>query len=188
MTLMKSRKAVLAAALLVGLAAMPVQAAMVAQMNLGEITHNAATIARVTVLDVEQTSISLGGGELPVTVYTLAVDDPIKGEFDTSKGGAVIALRMLGTIKQQPPTSGIQKVSVLPDLPRLQLGHDYLLFATAPSTIGLSAPVGLGQGTFGIYTEGKVEMAANELGNAGLFSGPVTYDELVAAVNAELGQ
>jgi hypothetical protein len=185
---MKSRTAILALALLLGLAVLPAQGALVAQMNLGEMTQNAATIARVTVLDVEQTSMSLGGGELPVTVYTLAVDDPIKGEFDTSKGKAVIEVRMLGTVKNQPTVNGMQRLSVLPELPRLQTGHDYLLFATAPSAIGLSSPVGLGQGAFGIFVDGKVEMAANELNNAGLFAGPVSYDELADAVRAELGQ
>jgi len=173
---------------LVGLAALPAQGAMVAQMNLGEMTFNAGMIARVEVLDVEQTSMTLGGGELPVIEYTFAVVDPIKGEFDTSKGTAVITVRMVGSLKEPPPVNGVQHVSVLPEMPRLQIGHDYLLLTTEPSAIGLSAPVGLGQGTFGIYTESKVEMAVNELGNAGLFAGPVTYDELVAAINAELGQ
>jgi len=185
---MKSRTAVLVVALSIGLAALPAHGAMVAQMNLGEMTFNAGMIARVQVLDVEQTSMTLGGGELPVVEYTFAVVDPIKGEFDTSKDGTVITVRMVGSLKQQPAAAGVQHVSVLPEMPQLRLGHDYLLFTTTPSAIGLSAPVGLGQGTFGIYTEGKVEMAANELGNAGLFAGPVTYDELVAAVNAELGQ
>jgi len=173
---------------LVGLATLPVQGAMVAQMNLGEMTFNAGMIARVEVLDVEQTSMNLGGGELPVVEYTLAVVDPIKGTFDMSKGAAVVTVRMVGSLKETPPAHGVQKVSVLPEMPQLQIGHDYLLFTTEPSPIGLSAPVGLAQGAFGIYTAGKVEMATNELGNAGLFEGPVTYDELVSAVNAELGQ
>lgn len=188
MTPTKSRTAILVVALTIGLAALPAQGAMVAQMNLGEMTVNAGMIARVEVLDVEQTSMNLGGGELPVIEYTFAVLHPFKGEFDTSKGGTVITVRMVGNLKDQPPVNGVQRVSVLPEMPQLQIGHDYLLFTTEPSTIGLSAPVGLGQGAFGIYTEGKVEMAANELGNAGLFAGPVTYDELADAINDELGQ
>jgi hypothetical protein len=184
----KSRTAILVAALAIGLAALPAQGAMVAQMNLGEMTVNAGMIARVEVLDVEQTSMSLGGGELPVIEYTFAVVDPIKGDFDTTKGAAVVTVRMVGSLKDAPAVNGVQKVSVLPEMPHLQIGHDYLLFTTEPSAIGLSAPVGLGQGAFGIYTDGKVEMAANELGNAGLFAGPVTYDELVSAIDTELGQ
>lgn len=178
---------VLAVALL-AMAVPAAQAAMVSQMNLGEMTLNAHLIARVTVLDVEQSSVELGGGELPVVEYTLRVEEAFKGSVDTAKETSVVVVRMLGDIKQHDAEGAIRKVSALPELPRLRMGHDYVLFTTAPSAIGLSAPVGLGQGSFSIYTDGKQEMAANELDNAGLFQGPVTYAELADAIRNELGQ
>jgi hypothetical protein len=180
---------VLLATLALALVAVPAaHAAMVAKMNLGELTYNAELIARVTVLDVEQESMNLGGSDLPVVAYTLRVDEPFKGSFQTLKGTAVVEVRMLGSVKQEVAAGSLQRVSILPDLPQLQLGRDYVLFTTAPSALGLSSPVGLGQGAFRIYTEEKHEMAANELNNAGLFSGPVSYGQLAAAIRNELGQ
>lgn len=178
---------VLAAALLAA-AAPAVQAAMVAHMNLGEMALNAHLIMRATVLDVEQGSIELGGGELPVVDYTLRVEETFKGSVDTDKDTAVVVVRMLGDIKGDAGEGTIRKVSVLPELPRLEMGHDYVLFTTEPSAIGLSTTVGLGQGSFSIYTVDKQEMAANELDNAGLFQGPVTYGELADAIRNELGR
>jgi hypothetical protein len=188
MNLRKTSLILLAAAALAVVIVPATQAALVAKMDLGEMTFNADRIARVTVLDVEQGSMTLGGGELPVVTYTLRVDEAFKGQFDDSKGVAVIEVRMVGNIKQAPATSGPQHFSALPEMPHLTVGHDYLLFATAPSAVGLSAPVGLGQGTFRIYTDDKDEMAANELDNAGLFSGPVSYTDLADAIRNELGQ
>lgn len=166
----------------------PTDGAMVAQMSLAEMTQNAGMIARIEVLDVEVGSLSAGGGPLPITIYTLAVHETFKGAEPSGKDGAVIEVRMLGSIKQAPASGQIQKLSTLPELPHLQLGKDYVMFFTHPSSLDLCSPVGLGQGAFTIFVDGKVEMVANELNNAGLFSGPVTYSTLAAAINAELGQ
>jgi len=188
---MKQKKStrLLLTALALALCAVPaVHAAMVAQMSLGELTLHAALIARVTVLDVEQESMSLGGSTLPVVAYTLRVDEPFKGSFQTVKDTSVVEVRMLGNLKQSAAAGGVQQVPILPDLPQLQLGRDYVLFTTPPSALGLSSPVGLGQGAFRIYTVEKQEMAANELENAGLFSGPVSYSQLANAIRNELGR
>ena len=179
-----------AVVLALALAALSVaaQGAMVARMNLGEMASNAGMIFRGTVLDIEQGSVTAGGAELPMVTYTLRVDDSFKGDFGSGKDTTVVTINMLGSIKSAPADGATQKVSSFLELPSLKLGHDYVLFMTAPSAIGLSSPVGLGQGSFSIYSEAKQEMAANELDNAGLFQGPVTYAELVAAINAALGQ
>ena len=113
---------------------------------------------------------------------------PMRGASQVEPKATVVVIRMLGSIKEAPASGEIQKVSVLPDLPRLEMGHDYVLFTTPPSAIGLSTTVGLGQGTFRVYTEAKQEMAANELDNAGIFQGPVSYAELASAIRQELGQ
>ena len=62
--------------------------AMVAKMGLRDMTANAAHIFRGTVLDVEQSSLTVGGGELPVVVYTLRVDEAFKGDFGSGKDAA----------------------------------------------------------------------------------------------------
>lgn len=179
---------ILAAVALLLMTALPSGAAMVAQMSFDEIIANSGRIFRGTVMDVEQSSVEAGGGELPVVEYTLRVDEAFKGDFDGDKETTVVVIRMLGSIKEVPASGEIQRVPVLPDLPRLEMGHDYVLFTTPPSTIGLSTTVGLGQGAFRVYTEAKQEMATNELGNAGIFQGPVSYAELASAIRQELGQ
>ena len=184
------RTALAALAILALLAAAPsleASMAMVAKMGLPEMTANAAHIFRGTVVDVEQSSLTVGGGELPVVVYTLHVDDAFKGDFGSGKDAEVMIVRMVGSIKDEPASGNVQHLSTLPDLPRLQRGHDYVLFTTAPSAVGLSTMVGLGQGTFRVYNDDHTEMAANELGNAGLFAGPVSYSDLAAAIHGELG-
>ena len=51
-----------------------------------------------------------------------------------------------------------------------QPGQRLLLFLPAPSSHGLSSPVGIEQGRFHItYNSGGQEIAANEVNNAGLF-------------------
>jgi hypothetical protein len=78
-------------------------------------------------------------------------------------------------------------LSALPELPELGVGEDYVLFTTKPSAVGLSTTVGLGQGAFKLFvSEDGEELAANELNNAGLFNGPVTYTQLASAIRAEL--
>ncbi len=164
------------------------EAAMVAKMDLGDLTDNAHRIFRATVMDVEQSAVTVGGGELPAVVVTLRVDEVLKGDFAPGKDGQVVEIKMLGSVKDDANGATYQRISVLPDMPKLSLGSDYLLFTTEPSAVGLSTTVGLGQGSFRIYTADKQEMAANELNNAGLFSGAVTYATLTAAVGAELGE
>jgi len=177
------------AALLCSLMVVPAaDSALVARMDLGDLADNAHRIFRATVLDVEQSSVSVGGGELPAVVVTLKVDDVLKGDFAEGKAGQVVEIKILGSIKDSPVTVGdYQRVNALPDLPQLQLGDDYLLFTTEPSSIGLSTTVGLGQGSFRIYLDDQNEVASNELDNAGLFDGPVSYSALTAAINDELG-
>jgi hypothetical protein len=170
------------------LAAPSLEAAMVARMDLEDLALNAAHIFRGTVMDVEQSSIAVGGGELPVVVVTLRVDETFKGDFGSGKDAMVREIRMLGSIKDETRMAGGQQhLAVLPGMPRLERGHDYVLVTTAPSAAGLSTTVGLGQGSFRVFTQDRQEMAANELDNAGLFAGPVTYAALADAIHGAVG-
>lgn len=182
----------------------PAGAGMVLKMNLSQLTDRADAIFRGQVLSAEPGKISIGGGTLPTITYRLRVDEAFKGKFDAKENAAPeVEITMLGTPKAAV-RSGSQThlTSSLPEIPKLRVGEDYVLFTTAPGKSGLRSPVGLGQGSFRIYPgPNKIELAVNELNNLGLFDGgasvqraadgsqgPVTYTRLAVAILAELGK
>lgn len=184
MSAIRQRRALVFLAL-AAICASSLQATMVLKMGLGEMCDRAGNIFRGTVVSVTPGSISVGGEELQTMDYQIAVTDPIKGNFDSKDGESVTTVRMLAPIKNQ--TDGdVVRFSKLPDLPRLEVGGDYLLLATTPTVSGLSTTVGLGQGCFSI--DKKSEMTANEIGNHGLYDGPVAYQTIADDIRAALGQ
>ena len=173
----------------------PVQAATVLQLNLEQLVERSARIFRGTVLSVEEGTVQAGGGELPTVTYRLRVDEAFKGTYQQVKGMQVAEITMLGKPKQSQ--SGSRRSLPLFDLPKLQVGQDYLLLTTAPSAIGLSTTVGLGQGAFRVTGKPGQEVAINENHNLGLLigmqqgltpetepssTGPVPYGELAALI------
>ncbi len=161
--------------------------------DLAELTQRADKIFRGTVVDVEQGAVEAGGGTIPVVSYRLKVEEMLKGDADLVKGEvSVVEIRMVGSIKAQgPDENGLVKFSPWYDVPRLEMGSDYLLFTTPPSPIGLSTTVGLGQGAFTVFSMNKEDFAVNLYGNLGLGvgdGGPVAYSELTAKILALLGQ
>jgi len=177
----------------------------VQQFNLAEMVQRADKIYRGTVLSAEESTVQAGGGQLPVVIYRLQVDELFRGDVPLVKGVRVVELRMLGKIKSVRQ-GNLQLNSVLPRLPKLNVGQTYLLLTTRPSAIGLSTTVGLGQGSFQILQRGKQETAVNEVNNVGLFrdmntqarslsaqgstpgSGPIAYSELAQQIRAQLGK
>src|SRR5690606_18071980 len=133
--------------------------------------------------------VAVGGGELPTITYELLVQEQFKGQFPAAGDKTVVTVTMLGSLKESDVVvDGKRRFSALPDLPELRLGGEYVLFTTQPSRVGLSTTVGLGQGAFKIFlSEDGDELAANELDNAGLFNGPVTYTTLAHAIRGVLG-
>lgn len=170
------------------LAAPRLGATMLQRFSLDEMTDNAEKVFRGTVVDIIPGTVLAGGAELPTVTYRLRVDEAFKGSFDTKGEVQVVEIRMLGSLKQDPAAGGAQRLSVLPEIPRLQVGRDYLLLTTPPSAIGLSATVGLGQGCFEIYAADKAEWAKNEFDNAGLYDGAVTYDDLADDIRRLVGE
>jgi len=185
----------LAAASFLVLAAQ-VNATIMLQMNLEEMTGRADKIFRGTVISVKQGTIEAGGGELPMVTYRLKVDELFKGEATQVKGDkAVMEIRMIGSlVHNKTDENGNLKFSAFRDVPRLAEGSDYLLFTTPESSIGLTVTVGLGQGAFKVSPVDGMDdefQAVNEFNNAGLGlngAGPVGYVELRAQINALLGQ
>src|SRR5262245_13099834 len=140
----------------------------VKQLNLAEMVQRADKIYRGTVLSIDESTLQAGGGQLPVVIYRLKVDELFRGDIPLVKGVRVVEIRMIGKIKSVRQ-GNLQFNSPLPKLPQLALGQTYLLLTTRPSAIGLSTTVGLGQGSFQILQRGKQETAVNEVNNVGLF-------------------
>ena len=144
------------------------EASTVRQLNLGEMVQRAELIYRGTVLSASAETVEVGGGQLPVTVYRLKVEESFRGEFTEVKGVRIAELRTLGKLKTVR-SGDLQSMAVLPRMPELAVGQAYLVLTTRPSAIGLSTTVGLGQGCFRILQVGKEETAVNEANNSGLF-------------------
>lgn len=178
-------------AALVVLAAGHLGATTVLQMDLGELCDRADRIYRGTIVEVTEGTIEAGGGELPTVTYKVRVDEAFKGSFSEVKGVKVVEVRMIGNAKATPDQGDLRKLAAIPGMPTLRVGDDYVLFTTAPSAIGLSTFVGLGQGCFDLFVAGKEEQALNEVNNTGLIAGfeggPILYSDLVAAIHNELG-
>ncbi len=172
-------------------------AQMVQQMNLSDLADNADSIFRGEVIDMTVGSVAAGGAELPTISYRIRVIDGIKGVpgADRGYGGQVVEIRMFGSVKDRPVENGIEYLGGFrPEL--LDVGGEYLLFVTRPSSIGLSTMVGLGQGAFRVVLHEKQDAVVNGLDNQGLFrgidrgdfpqSGPINYEAFVTRVRAEL--
>jgi hypothetical protein len=163
------------------------------QMNLEQLTDRAGRIFRGTVLSVQRGSVEVGGATLATITYRIRVEEAFKGEFPAVKDDLrVVEIRML-TEPKSSSTGSVRRVSLLRDLPQLEVGRNYLLFATRPSAVGLSTTVGLGQGTFNIQGAGKDETAVNQFQNMDLFRGmasttaargPISYADLASRIRA----
>jgi hypothetical protein len=183
------------------LAAAPAtHATTVAPMSLADLAGRAGRIFRGTVVAVENGSVAAGGGDIPTVTYRIKVDDAFKGSFARDGERRTIEVRMVGRSNGGVAAGQPQHVSLLGDVPALEAGHEYLLFTTTPSRIGLSTTVGLGQGAFRILGHGDQAKAVNAFGNAGLFggvasraarrapSGPVRYTDLAADIRELVGR
>ncbi len=121
------------------------QASTVLQLNLGQLVARAEHIYRGTVLSVSERTVAVGGGQLPVVVYRLRVDESFRGEFTEVKGLRIAEIQTLGKAPMVRRGS-VRSAIVLPRMPELEVGRSYLVMMTRPSSIGLSTTVGLGQG------------------------------------------
>lgn len=154
----------------------PANAAMVQKMNLQSLCDSAGAIARVEVAAVEEATVPVPGGELPVRIYTLHVREALKGVSAADRAQGTFTLTMLDAARLPRTKSGtMQHIAVLPDLPVLEPGGEYLLMTTAPSAGGLATTVGLGQGLFHVLPGPHgVEQVRNGLDNIGLLDGMAT--------------
>jgi hypothetical protein len=189
-------KCLAGSAVAVLLAVAPVSATILKQMNLQDLTGNASRIFSGTVFDVDKGTLAVGGGTIATVTYRVAVDNALRGDFIEKEGRRIAVIRMVAD--PGPRRSGnLVGFSRLPEMPKIERGGRYLFFATAPSAVGLSTTVGLGQGCFRISGTPGQETLANELDNEGLFRGmsasgapkpgPIPYATLMTRVQALLG-
>lgn len=167
-------------------------ATMVQQFNLGEMTVKADKIFRGTVVTIDTGTVTAGGGELPTVTYTIRVSETLKGQTLSADGkaGNVVRLTVLGSLKT-PAASGNIRFAGGFKVPKLAVGEEYLLFTTAPSSLGLSTTVGVGQGLFRFVLGDKV---SNDAKNAGLFRdmdatglpqrGPIEYSVIAGRISS----
>lgn len=171
------------------------QAATVLQLNLEQMVDRAELIFRGTVLDVREGTVQAGGAELPTVTYRIRVDEAFKGTFQEVKELEIAEITMLGKLKQSRTATARALHEI--ELPKLQVGQEYLLLTTPPSAIGLSSPVGLGQGTFRVTGKPGQEVAVNLNQNLGLLngvpgapsgvageSGPLPYETLATLIES----
>jgi hypothetical protein len=99
---------------------------------------------------------------LPVTRVTFAVDRAIKGAV-----GEEITIRLVGN-----RTRSAEQNQEAAGMPLFVPGEPVVLFLYAESELGLTSPVGLGQGKFTVYTDKHGDrIALNTLRNKNLLEG-----------------
>jgi hypothetical protein len=126
-------------------------------VNLEQMTERAARIFSGTCVETSvETDPTLG---MRVTLATFDVDQVVKGAV-----GERVTVKFLGGASASG--SGFE-VAGMPDL---QIGEEVVLFLYGESKLGLSSPVGLGQGKFTIHRDKQGRrLAINTFGNKSLF-------------------
>lgn len=148
-------------------------ASSVLHVNLRTMCADADHIVRGQVVDIQDTTVELGGTVIPAAKYTLRVGRSLKGAIRLRGKGRLMEITIVGPRERKPADlgNGLSRFYSLPDHPLLEVGREYVLFTTAPSALNLSTTVGLGQGAFTIGKEDGTEVVLNEADNLGLFDG-----------------
>lgn len=156
-------------------------ATIVKKMELSELCERADKIFRGTVLSAQEGSVQAGGGELPTVTYYIEVDESFQGEFRTKGDRHIAEITMLANSKTRN-VDGARSFPLIRDLPQLEVGRTYLLMTSPPSRLGLSAPIGLGQGCFTISGKGDAQVATDGFGNS------YNYADLASDIQAAVAQ
>ena len=118
-------------------------AQMVQHMNLSDMTDRAEKIFRGKVLNMTVGTVEAGGAKLPTVSYNVQIVEGIKGLGDASGdyGGAIVSITMFGSVKGRPVNDGVEYLGGFrPEL--LDVGGEYLLFMTRPSSVGFARGCG----------------------------------------------
>ena len=172
-------------------------ASQVRQFNLEGLYKNAGHVFSGTVTEKRFGTVWAGGAEFPTVTYRFLLAETYKGNAADIGNRDYVEMTMLDSLEKQ--SSGRYRFySNLPEMPDMKIGQRYLIFATAPSAIGLSSTVGLSQGCFRIVEKGYREIVVNGNNNAGLFlnmagapnkrgdSGSLSLDTMIHMVRTEM--
>jgi hypothetical protein len=141
------------------LASSALEASQVRSLDLGQMTHRAARIFAGRCVSSKVVFDPVAGAE--VTVATFRVDRAVKGV-----SGRTVTVRMSGASSDPGSADAHSPV------PIFSRGEEVVLFLYGESSLGLSAPVGLGQGRFEVITDKQgVKRAINAAGNENLTRG-----------------
>jgi hypothetical protein len=133
----------------------PIEASQIRPVNLEEMTQRADRIFEGRCVDVREEFDSRIGRY--VSVVTFEIDDPVKGVMEDR-----VTIRLLSGAT--PPGGDRQ-----PGLTRFTEGEAVLLFLYGESRLGLTSPVGFGQGKFNIVeSKAGQRFAVNGFGNKNL--------------------
>ncbi|MDJ0908082.1 MAG: hypothetical protein QNI99_02745 [Woeseiaceae bacterium] len=166
-------------------------AAITLQMNLEQMVTYSERVFVGEVVEISETRVAAGGGELPAVTYRIRVTDTFKGDYETVKDEQFTEVTMVGSLKDV--MAGRHPIT---DFPVLSVGTEYLLFVAEPGPTGLTATMGLGQGCFHLNGTDADRVAMNLVNNAGLFNGmtvpfsqgePILYSELADLINDIVG-
>jgi len=127
-------------------------------INLEELTQRADRIFSGQCVDVRVVEAPELGSR--VTEVTFEVDQTVKGIV-----GDTVTIKLHGG-----PVGGAGDGGDVAGQPRFEPGEEVVLFLYGESSLGLTAPVGLGQGKFTIFVDKQGRrLALNEFGNKTLF-------------------
>jgi hypothetical protein len=141
---------------------------VVPSLNLEQIVEKADRIFVGKVTGVREESLAAAGGTLPVTVYTFEVEEALRGAI-----GNTLTIKQLG--HRSDPSSFMSQ-----SLPEYRVGDVVMLFLHADSGIGLTSPVGLGQGVFEVKMDGPFKVSVKNLGGTEqLYEGSARVDALL---------
>lgn len=144
------------ASLALSCALITVEASQVRSIDLEQMTERAARIFSGRCVATEVVFDAAVGSR--VTVATFRVDRAVKGT-----PGRTVTIRMLGA------STGDRMEGDAAGVPAFRVGEEVVLFLYGESALGLTAPVGLGQGRFEIVTDKQGrKLALNDLANKNL--------------------
>jgi hypothetical protein len=151
----------------------------VLRFNLEEMVMSADRAFIGQCLDIQEGREAIGGGMLPVTRYTFAVQQVIKGEVPSTFTFTQLGYRLRKATKTGTVTMNGQAVRpgiFIHGMSDYEIGDRLLLLLVPNYQNGrLTYPVGLDQGAFRISRlDTGEDVAENGLNNLGLFSAPYT--------------
>lgn len=143
--------------------AAPAAASQIRSLNLEQLADRADRIFSGRVMAV-QVGVDTDLGQV-VTTTTFRIDRGLKGDLP----GRITIRTLGGQVSGHPRARGNRAVR---GMPQFRPGEEVVLFLYGDSQVGLTSPVGFGQGLFSIVEDGKSgSLAINGYGNRDLLRG-----------------